>query len=80
MQRYAATIGRQNIIRAGGVFGDKRRFSQFLKCMVRRPTAREKFVDEESLRQCIRPVCGGFVLLAMMRYAASLFLQNASAV
>jgi hypothetical protein len=29
-------------------------------------------MDDESLRQCIRPVCGGFVLLAMMRYAASL--------
>jgi hypothetical protein len=43
-----------------------------LKCMVRRPTAREKFMDEESLRQCIRPVCGEFVLLAMMRYAAHL--------
>jgi hypothetical protein len=28
---YAAKIGRQNILRAGGVFGDKRRFSQFLK-------------------------------------------------
>jgi len=27
-----------------------------LKCMVRRLTAREKLVDEESLRQCIRPV------------------------
>jgi hypothetical protein len=40
--------------------------------MVRRLTAREKLVDEESLRQCIRPVCGGFVLLAMMRYAAHL--------
>jgi transposase len=26
--------------------------------MVRRPTAREKLRDEESLRQCIRPVCG----------------------
>jgi hypothetical protein len=30
-QSYAVTIGRQNIIRAGGVFGDKRSFSQFLK-------------------------------------------------
>jgi len=28
------------------------------ECMVRRLTAREKLVDEESLRQCIRPVCG----------------------
>jgi hypothetical protein len=28
------------------------------ECMVRRLTAREKFVEEESLRQCIRPVCG----------------------
>jgi hypothetical protein len=27
---------------------------------------------KESLRQCIRPVCGEFVLLAMMRYAAYL--------
>jgi len=27
---------------------------------------------KESLRQCIRPVCGGSVLLAMMRYAAYL--------
>jgi hypothetical protein len=32
--------------------------SNLLKCMVRRLTAREKLVDEESLRQCIRPVCG----------------------
>jgi hypothetical protein len=31
---------------------------ELVKCMVRRPTAREKLVDEESLRQCIRPVCG----------------------
>jgi hypothetical protein len=29
------------------------------ECMVRRLSAREKCVDEEeSLRQCIRPVCG----------------------
>jgi len=28
VQRNAATIGRQNIIRAGDVFGDKRRFFQ----------------------------------------------------
>jgi hypothetical protein len=27
-------------------------------CMVRRLTAREKCLDEDSLRQCIRPVCG----------------------
>jgi len=27
---------------------------------------------KESLRQCIRPVGGGFFLLAMMRYAACL--------
>jgi hypothetical protein len=50
------------------------RYAAYLsyKCMVRRLTAREKLVDEESLRQCIRPVCGEFVLLAMMRYAAYL--------
>jgi hypothetical protein len=29
-------------------------------------------VDEETLRQCIRPVLWGVVLLAMMRYAAYL--------
>jgi hypothetical protein len=29
-----------------------------VKCMVRRPTAREKLMNEESLRQCIRPVFG----------------------
>jgi hypothetical protein len=40
--------------------------------MVRRATAREKFWMKESLRQCIRPVCGEVVLLAMMRYAAYL--------
>ena len=32
-----------------------------------RATAREKLLDEESLRQCIRPMCGED-LLAMMRY------------
>jgi hypothetical protein len=31
---------------------------ELAECMVRRLTAREKLVDEESLRQCIRPVCG----------------------
>jgi hypothetical protein len=44
----------QNLIRAEGVLG---RF-ELAQCMVRRLTARKKFVDEESLRQCIRPVCG----------------------
>ena len=39
-------------------------------CMVRRRTAREKCLEEESLRQCIRPFCGELLLLAMMRYAA----------
>jgi len=29
---------------------------EFAECMVRRLTAREKFVEEESLRQCIRPL------------------------
>jgi hypothetical protein len=43
---------------------------KLLKCMVRRPTAREKCLEEESLRQCIRPFCGELFLLAMMRYAA----------
>jgi hypothetical protein len=62
-----ATVS-ENIIRAEGVLGN----SQFPKCMVRRATAREKFGMKESLRQCIRPVCGVFVLLAMMRYAACL--------
>jgi hypothetical protein len=46
-----------------------------LKCMVRRLTAREKLVDEESLRQCIRPVVWR-CLLAMMRYAASLSFET----
>jgi hypothetical protein len=45
---------------------------------VRRLTAREKLVDEESLRQCIRPVVES-VLLAMMRYAAYLSFENAPA-
>ena len=40
------------------------------ECMVRRRTAREKCLEEESLRQCIRPFCGELFLLAMMRYAA----------
>ena len=40
------------------------------RCMVRRRTAREKCLEEESLRQCIRPFCGELFLLAMMRYAA----------
>jgi hypothetical protein len=31
---------------------------------------------KESLRQCIRPVCGEFVLLAMMRYAAYLSFET----
>ena len=44
--------------------------------MVRRLTAREKLADEESLRQCIRPVVES-VLLAMMRYAAYLSFENA---
>ncbi len=32
------------------------RKSKLPQCMVRRLNAREKLVDEESLRQCIRPV------------------------
>jgi hypothetical protein len=36
------------------------------------PDCKGKVWDEESLRQCIRPVGGEFVLLAMMRYAAFL--------
>src|ERR1017187_5619852 len=45
------------------------------QCMVRRVNAREKFRMNESLRQCIRPL-GGKVLLALMRYAAYLSLEN----
>jgi hypothetical protein len=44
--------------------------------MVRRATAREKLWMKESLRQCIRPVGGEFVLLAMMRYAAYLSFET----
>ena len=51
---------------------------ELAECMVRRLTAREKLVDEESLLQCIRPVVES-VLLAMMRYAAYLSFENAPA-
>jgi hypothetical protein len=44
--------------------------------MVRRVNAREKFRMKESLRQCIRPL-GGEFLLALMRYAAYLSFENA---
>jgi hypothetical protein len=44
------------------------------KCMVRRPTAREKLMDEESLRQCSLLV--EMVLLATMRYAAYLSFKT----
>ena len=39
-------------------------------------TASEKSLVEEGLRWCIRPVCGEFVLLAMMRYAACLSFKT----
>jgi hypothetical protein len=34
--------------------------NELAECMVRRVNAREKFRMKESLRQCIRPLCGEF--------------------
>ncbi len=42
VQRYAATIGRQDIIRAGGVFGDKRRFFSVSQNLVYRQVRRNR--------------------------------------
>jgi hypothetical protein len=49
--------------------------SNLPQCMVRRLTAREKLVDEESLRQCIS-LFVEMCLLAMMRYAAYLSFKT----
>src|SRR5664280_3849625 len=53
--------------------------SNLPQCMVRRLTAREKLVDEESLRQCIRRVCGD-VSPGHDEIRRIPVLQNASAV
>jgi hypothetical protein len=64
-QRYAATISRQNIIRAGGVFGTNAGFLSFSNVWSAARLQGKSLWMKESLRQCIRPVGGDFVLLAI---------------
>jgi hypothetical protein len=72
MQRYAATRLGAGVFKFSSAPKACAGDTNLLNVWSAARLQRKSLWMKESLRQCIRSVCGEFVLLAMMRYAAYL--------